>query len=343
MWNNEEMSQQDATLTRVSLTLTLTFDLEFSRSNCISGMGGPIVMEWKGHESIAFPDVKHNPYVTPRRRILLPTGWLKMSAFPSTRLVHFIHYHIFSRANEYVVLYIPPLINNVCILLYTPFNLKAKNITFINFCFEYIFAVKLTIELFNLRGQQHSFPTCERVFLWKCSIFRDTNIFNWGGRKTPAYGFIPNVICCPMFLNTGSGGIDTFVVELTSELLSVRGKQHLFSTHEWMFFSVQGKRQINVLQNLIKILKSVMQNHILTTFLWLAAVQYSCCKHHCRILYSWKILWLHLKKSYNIQSISNHLQTQEQDGITYPCHNTNGGLVTPPFTFGHECNYIPHR
>ena len=35
-----------------------TFDLEFSRSNCISGMGGPIVMERKGRESIGCPDVK---------------------------------------------------------------------------------------------------------------------------------------------------------------------------------------------------------------------------------------------------------------------------------------------
>ena len=66
-------------------SLTFTFDLEFSRSNCISGMGGPIVIEWKGQESIGCPDVKHNHYVTPRRRILLPTGWLKMLAFPSTR------------------------------------------------------------------------------------------------------------------------------------------------------------------------------------------------------------------------------------------------------------------
>ena len=133
MWNKKEMSQLDATLTRVPLTLTFdlnfsrsnyisgmggpivmewkgwesivcadvkhygnetigccadwgTFDLEFSRSNCI-WIGGPIVMEWKGQESIACSDVKHNHYVTPRQRILLPTGWLKMSAFPSTRLV----------------------------------------------------------------------------------------------------------------------------------------------------------------------------------------------------------------------------------------------------------------
>ena len=40
-----------------------TFDLDlwlsFSRSNCISGMRGPIVMERKGRESIGCPDVKH--------------------------------------------------------------------------------------------------------------------------------------------------------------------------------------------------------------------------------------------------------------------------------------------
>ena len=64
-----------------------TFDLEFSRSNCISGMGGSIVVELKGQESLGCPDVKHNHYVTPRQRMLLMTGWLKMSAFPLTRLV----------------------------------------------------------------------------------------------------------------------------------------------------------------------------------------------------------------------------------------------------------------
>ena len=51
-----------------------TFDLEFSRSNCISGMGGSTIMERKGQESLGCPDVKHNHYVTPRQRILLPTG-----------------------------------------------------------------------------------------------------------------------------------------------------------------------------------------------------------------------------------------------------------------------------
>ena len=46
----KEMNRLDATLTRVPLTLT--FGIEFSRSNCISGMGGPIAMERKGQESI---------------------------------------------------------------------------------------------------------------------------------------------------------------------------------------------------------------------------------------------------------------------------------------------------
>ena len=40
----------------------------------MSGMGGPIVMEQKGQESIGCPDVKHNHYVTLRQRILLGTG-----------------------------------------------------------------------------------------------------------------------------------------------------------------------------------------------------------------------------------------------------------------------------
>ena len=61
-------------------------------------MGGSIVMERKGQESLGCPDVKHNHYVTPRQRILLPTGWLKMSAFPWTRLVN----NIFGRSQRNV-------------------------------------------------------------------------------------------------------------------------------------------------------------------------------------------------------------------------------------------------
>ena len=42
-----------------SWPLTSTFDLEFSRSNCISGMGDPIVMVRRGRELIRCPGVKH--------------------------------------------------------------------------------------------------------------------------------------------------------------------------------------------------------------------------------------------------------------------------------------------
>ena len=89
MWNTKEMSQLDAALTGVPLTLTL--DLEFSRSNCILGVGGTIVMEQKGWESIGCSDVKHNHYVTLRQRILFGTGvtWdVGIWRFPSTGLVN---------------------------------------------------------------------------------------------------------------------------------------------------------------------------------------------------------------------------------------------------------------
>ena len=41
----------------------------------------------------------------------------------------------------------------------------------------------------------------------------------------------PN-ICLPISLNTGSVGIDIFVVKLTFGMFTVRGQQHYYSTHE---------------------------------------------------------------------------------------------------------------
>ena len=72
MPNKKVMSQLDDTLAWVPLTLT--FDFEFSWSNCISGMGGPIVVERKGRESIGCLGVKHNHYATSRQRKLLGAG-----------------------------------------------------------------------------------------------------------------------------------------------------------------------------------------------------------------------------------------------------------------------------
>ena len=86
MWNTKEMSQLDIALTGVPLTLT--FDLEFSRSNCILGMGGSIGMERK--DALMW----NTATMWPRYRwYCLGQCWLKMSAFPSTRLVRNCYVH----------------------------------------------------------------------------------------------------------------------------------------------------------------------------------------------------------------------------------------------------------
>ena len=46
-------------------------------------------------------------------------------------------------------------------------------------------------------------------------------------------------ICCPLCWNTGPGGIFIYIwyilVKLTVDIITVRGKQHSFLTHKWMF------------------------------------------------------------------------------------------------------------
>ena len=68
MWHKREMSQLDAALTDVPLNFT--FDLEFSRLNCISGMGGLSDMEQKEQKSIGY----NTSCVTSGRRVLLGAG-----------------------------------------------------------------------------------------------------------------------------------------------------------------------------------------------------------------------------------------------------------------------------
>ena len=114
MWNVKGMSQLDAALTGVPLTLT--FDLELWRSICISEIGGPIVMEQKGREPIWCPDVKHDYYVTSRQRMLLGTGWLKMFAFPSTPLV--VYCFVVTCAERHVPIYgsyVPYIYIYICV------------------------------------------------------------------------------------------------------------------------------------------------------------------------------------------------------------------------------------
>ena len=58
-----------------------------------------------------------------------------------------------------------------------------------------IFEVKVTIEMLTVRGQQHSFSTHERVFLWKYQSFLETeNVWTWGGLEPPTFGFMPNAL-----------------------------------------------------------------------------------------------------------------------------------------------------
>ena len=51
------------------------------------GNGRPDCHGMKGTGDDSMPRCETQPLCDPRQRILLPTGWLKMSAFPSTRLV----------------------------------------------------------------------------------------------------------------------------------------------------------------------------------------------------------------------------------------------------------------
>ena len=75
-------------------------------------------------------------------------------------------------------------------------------------------------------------------------VFETENVSTWEGLETPTFGFMPNDLTIwaigarhllSHVLNTGSGGIDIFEVKLTFEMLTVRGQQHSFSTHEWVF------------------------------------------------------------------------------------------------------------
>ena len=75
-------------------------------------------------------------------------------------------------------------------------------------------------------------------------VFETENVSTWEGLEPPTFGFMPNALTIwalrarhllSHVLNTGSGGIDIFDVKLTFEMLTVRGQQHSFSTHERMF------------------------------------------------------------------------------------------------------------
>ena len=59
--------------------------------------------------------------------------------------------------------------------------------------FVYIFEVNLTFDMLTVRGQQHSFSTHERVFLWKCQSFWDRKCLDLRGTRTPNLPLLINM------------------------------------------------------------------------------------------------------------------------------------------------------
>ena len=96
-----------------------------------------------------------------------------------------------------------------------------------------------------MRGQQHSFSTQERMFLWKCRSFWDRKCLDLRGTRTPNLrihaecsnhlGYQGQTFADPCFWILALVVQIFFRVKLTFKTLPVRGQQHLFSTHERMF------------------------------------------------------------------------------------------------------------
>ena len=138
-------------------------------------------------------------------------------------------------------LYIPMCI---CVYKYVHMGISVQiRITgnlFTVYIYIYIYVyteVKLTFEMLTVRGQQHSFSTHERVFLWKCQSYWDRKCVDLRGTRTPNLRIHDE--CSNLLSYQGQ----TFAVlcfehwlwwyryfwELTFEILTVRGQQHQFS------------------------------------------------------------------------------------------------------------------
>ena len=93
--------------------------------------------------------------------------------------------------------------------------------------------------MLTVRGQQHSFFwQTNGCFCESVKVFETENVSTWVGLEPPTFGFMPNAliycICCPMFLNTGSGGVDILEVKLPFEMVTVRATAFIFwHTNGW--------------------------------------------------------------------------------------------------------------
>ena len=62
---------------------------------------------------------------------------------------------------------------------------------FLSVFLKYGFLSKVTISMFTVYRQKHSFSTHGRVFLWRCQRFWDGK---WVGIEPPTFGFMPNAL-----------------------------------------------------------------------------------------------------------------------------------------------------
>ena len=82
-----------------------------------------------------------------------------------------------------------------------------------------IFEVKLTFEMLTLQGQQHSFWTHGRMFLWKCQSFWDRKCLDLSGTRTPNFWIHAK---CSNHLNyQGQTSVKTFLYQILSFKVSL--------------------------------------------------------------------------------------------------------------------------
>ena len=90
-------------------------------------------------------------------------------------------------------------------------------------------------------GNRTRFRHTSGCFCEGVNIFETKNVSTWGGLEPPTFGFMPNALTywairarhlLSHVLNADSGGLDMFEVKLIFYMLTVRGQQYSFSTHE---------------------------------------------------------------------------------------------------------------
>ena len=97
----------------------------------------------------------------------------------------------------------------------------------------------------NLRGQHHSFSTHVWVFLWKCQSFWDRKCLDLSGLEHPTFVFMPYAltIWAIRAMHLLSHVFEYwlwwyryfYLSRVNNWNVNLRGQQHSFSTHVWVF------------------------------------------------------------------------------------------------------------